>query len=218
MTALEGLGYDIRVIPKDPLLAKAVQSHPDMLTCRIGNRVVMNEAYYQNNKSCFDGVFVVTTDRCYTDKYPDDVLLNALVIGDTVYGRVDVICNEILSMCKRRVYVKQGYAACSCATVADRAVITSDLSLAKALECDGIDVCVIDPGYIRLDGYDYGFIGGASVRLDNGRVAFFGDVKKHPCFDKMKEFADKHGASLISLSDEPLTDCGGGFVLELEND
>lgn len=212
LSGLENLGFDVKVIPTDPLLAKSVRTHPDMLICKAGDRLVMTKDYYEKNASCFEGVPVTTTQSTYTDKYPGDVILNALIIGDTVYGRVDVICQEILDTCPRHVLVKQGYAACSCAKIADRAVITADKSLASALKNDGIDVCVIDSGNILLEGYGYGFIGGASVKLDNETVAFFGKIEDHPCYDQMRKFADDHGVSLISLSDEPLTDCGGGFL------
>ena len=54
------------------------------------------------------------------------------------------------------------------------------------------------------------FIGGASVRLSDSETAFFGDVTRHPDYAEMADFARGLGDVLVSLSDEELTDIGGG--------
>jgi len=77
---------------------------------------------------------------------------------------------------------------------------------------NGIDCILVSKDDIYLPGYDCGFIGGASVVLDD-KVCFFGDVKKHRDYEKMLEFVRKYDKDVISLSDEKLTDIGGAVVV-----
>ena len=60
---------------------------------------------------------------------------------------------------KRFVNVNQGYSKCSVAKVSEKAAITADSSLYKAMTEQGIDVLLISQGNITLKGYDCGFIG-----------------------------------------------------------
>ena len=61
---------------------------------------------------------------------------------------------------------------------------------------------------VKLAGYSYGFIGGASGVVDN-KVYFFGDIKKHPDCDAICDAITNEGFIPVSLSDEPLRDLGG---------
>jgi hypothetical protein len=91
--------------------------------------------------------------------------------------------------------------------VGDNAIITADPSIAKAVKEKGIDVLSVSPLGVRLDGYDYGFIGGASG-TDEENVYFCGNIDLHPDSERIKAFCRKHGKNAVSLSDEPLYDYG----------
>ncbi|MCD8117342.1 MAG: hypothetical protein LUE21_09570 [Oscillospiraceae bacterium] len=77
-----------------------------------------------------------------------------------------------------------------------------------------MDVLEITPGYIELSGYQYGFIGGASFRLDAHTIAFTGTLDRHP--DKMRilSFLAKHSVKPVFLTDRPLFDVGGAVLLQ----
>lgn len=148
------------------------------------------------------------------DRYPKNILLNFLYINNTLYGKLSAIDKNLLVYCRnnniKTVNVNQGYARCSTLVVNDNAAVTSDLSIEKALKNNGVEVLLISPGNIVLDGYDYGFIGGASGKIDENTVVFFGNVKNHPDYFKIKNFADKHNVSIkILCKENPLTDIGG---------
>ena len=68
----------------------------------------------------------------------------------------------------------------------------------------------ISPGSVLLDGYDYGFIGGASG-FDGRSLYFCGDVDLHPDGCAIRSFCDDHGIGCVSLSPLPLHDVGGIF-------
>ena len=92
-------------------------------------------------------------------------------------------------------------------------VITQDKTIYEALQKDGIPSLLITAGHIALPGYDTGFIGGASLALAGNTTAFFGKIEDHPDYERIRAFAEGLGATLLSLSNEVLTDCGGGFCL-----
>ncbi len=104
--------------------------------------------------------------------------LNCLYISGKLYGReeaIDVSVKKITAMKNgiEIVDVKQGYTRCSTAVIGKNSAITADSTIYNALTKNGIDVLKIDSGSVRLDGYGYGFIGGACTMIDDDTVAFF---------------------------------------------
>ncbi len=150
-------------------------------------------------------------------KYPENVRLNCLYLGGRLYAKHSATDSAVLDYCRRNdiptVNVNQGYTRCSTLIVADCAAITADKSVEKALKDNGAEVLLISPGHILLEGFDYGFIGGAGFS-DNGTVYFFGNIKKHPDYEKIKVFCEKHHAHIKILCAElPLTDLGGVVII-----
>ena len=150
-------------------------------------------------------------------KYPTNVLLNCLYHNHRLYGNVKAIDSVVIRYCKEQNIpvenVNQGYSRCSVLPVNDNAVITADRSLQKALVKNGAEVLLIQPGDIRLDGYPYGFIGGAGF-TDNDTVFFFGNVRKHPDYEKIKVFCNRYDSKIeILCPSEPLTDIGGAVLI-----
>ena len=73
---------------------------------------------------------------------------------------------------------------------------------------NGFDVLLLQKNCVNLEGYKYGFIGGASGKIAPDKIAFMGDISLHPEYDRIKRFLYKRDIEPISLSDEPLTDFG----------
>lgn len=148
------------------------------------------------------------------NKYPEDILLNFLYLNNTLYGKLSAIDKNLLDYCKenniKTVNINQGYARCSTLVLNEKALITSDLSIEKALKKDGVEVLLISSGNIILDGYDYGFIGGASGKIDENTVVFLGNITNHPDYRRIENFCENHNISIkIICKDMPLTDIGG---------
>lgn len=209
---LHALGYDPIRLPPFSRFDERVATHPDMLLFPMKESILLHKAYYEEHKAFFESLpfsFLLSNEEIGKD-YPKDVLFNALPIQNTVYGGKSV-SQEILSSFSRYAFVKQGYTRCSSCCVGD-GIITQDKTIFHALQKDGVEALLIFPGHIALKGYDTGFIGGASIALSQTLTAFFGKVEDHPDYEKISEFARRQGVKLLSLSNEPLTDCGGGFL------
>jgi hypothetical protein len=206
-------------LPPFSALDRRVASHPDMLIFGLDGKLFVCKDYYDEAKEQIDFIAsrseleIVLTSDTLSDVYPHDVAFNSFVVCDTLFGNEKYISQEIKDEAEatgvKLCSVKQGYAKCS-TVVLKNAVISADKGICDAAESLGADALLISAGGVALDGYDCGFIGGASIKLSGDCVAFFGDIKYHPSHEKIREFANAHNVRLIALSDEPLIDFGGG--------
>lgn len=212
---LSKLGFTVVRLTSFAALTKPVSSHPDMLLYPSEGGFLTFPGYLPEAERLLGGygISCSAVEETGGNTYPSDVALNALEIGKTVYGHSAAVANEIRRRAERFVGVRQGYARCSCAVLGEKAVVTADQGLAKALSADGIDVLTIRPGYIRLDGYDTGFIGGCGGSVDTERYAFFGNIYSHPDGEAIAAFAKRHHVEIVSLGKGELCDFGGIIAL-----
>ena len=136
---------------------------------------------------------------------------------DRLYAKLSAADESVLAFCRERnielINVRQGYTQCSTLVIAENAVVTADKTIEKALCRSGAEVLLIEAGDIRLEGFSYGFIGGAGF-ADNGVTYFFGDITKHPDYGRIEAFCRKHHSKIeIVCKKEPLTDIGGVVIL-----
>ncbi len=199
--ALADFGYDIIPTKNYNQFSKPERLHADMQLLRINDRLFTIE-------NC---------EKSLGERYPENVRLNCLLLGDCLYGKLSAVDDSVIDYCIENgiepVNVNQGYTRCSTLVVNENAVITSDKSIEKALKNNGADVLLITPGNIILEGFDYGFIGGASFTY-GGTVYFFGNIKEHPDYEMIKAFCEKYNSNIEILCEEmPLTDIGGAVLI-----
>ena len=155
-------------------------------------------------------------EKEYADKYPYDVLLNALPLGQHLLCNTKTVAKELLEIGLSVCHVNQGYTKCSSLPLGKDALITSDASIAQNAEKVGIKVLPIQSGHISLLGYDYGFIGGCASfapRQNIDTVFFCGDVSQHPDYNRISVFFQANGQSLVNLSNFGLCDVGTIFMI-----
>ncbi len=213
--SLAKMGYDCIKLPLFDKLQPAVATHADMLLFFDGSAILTHADYYLQNKQLFDGLQtrIDTTDEQIFADYPNDVLFNAVLTKEGVlFSKETSTSKFIKKYAKSIINVKQGYTACSTCRVSEIGFITTDKGLYDAYTKNGIDALLVEKKCIYLPGYDCGFIGGASVVLEEG-VCFFGNISEHTDYERISLFAEKHGKKVLSLSDEKLTDIGGAVVL-----
>lgn len=159
---------------------------------------------------------VILTENAIGGEYPQNVRLNAAVLGKTIIANTKHLDKQVLQFAQthdyRIIHVNQGYAKCSCAIVSDHALITADNGIYNSMKEYKIEVLKIRQGRAALEGAEYGFIGGASgLDICSGKqvLYFAGDIRSHPDHQRIKEFCDKHLTKTVSLSDDDLIDIGG---------
>lgn len=210
---IEKLGHTVISSDTVDIFSIPEQKHADMQILPINNDIfLINECTVLAEKLPKERLLFC--NKKAGNKYPEDILLNFLYLNNTLYGKLSAIDKNLLDYCKenniRTVNINQGYARCSTLVLNKKAVITSDLSIEKALKKDGVEVLLISSGSIVLDGYDYGFIGGASGKIEENTIAFFGNVTSHPDYKKIENFCDNHNLSInVICPYMSLTDIGG---------
>lgn len=191
---------------------KGINSHPDLQIHFIDdNTAVTAPQVYEHYKKILPKTVNIKkgiSEIGFT--YPQNCAYNIVRLGKTV------ICN---SLCAERtildfytevgyriINVKQGYAKCNVCPISDNAFITEDRGIYKTVKNanTNIEIYLINPGSVRLDGFEYGFIGGASGLCGNG-VIFCGNSLSNA---EIAEILDKKGINAITLSDGEMYDYG----------
>ena len=209
VVTLLNMGFEPIFIPKSPYLQEPVSAHPDMSVAKIGKRLFVAKGtehlFYEE-----DCIECNMEERMHL--YPDDIAFNCAVVGNYVFCKKDYLDKEILKYLEENdfniINTKQGYAKCSTCVVSDNAIITEDDNIVECALNAGIDALKIRKGYVKLDGYDYGFIGGASGLLNKNLLCFNGCIENHHDFSAIRNFCLKHNVELLSLNNEPLYDVG----------
>ncbi len=219
ISKVENMGISVIAVDACLALANPVNSHADMLIHHLGG----NNFATALNLPCFRQLESEEASIAYIGErlgnvYPYDILLNFARVGNFVFGRADIMPlllreyfkNNDISM----INVKQGYAKCSTAVVDENSIITADESIAGAAKLIGLDVLLISPGNIVLNGYNTGFIGGCCGKIGKWKMAFTGNIYTHPDGEKIANFLFDRNIQHIFLFNGPLIDIGGILPLK----
>ena len=224
--SLINYGFSLIELKENNKYDAAVAAHPDIFLFLSENTIIIDksikdkfsqqqfskerEIKFTNQTNVLGGMML----------YPNDCTLNFAKIGSYLIGKKDIANNELLKIARAEGYefinVNQGYAKCNVCIVNDNAIITEDIGIAEACRNNNIDVLLLKTHSVKLDGYNYGFIGGASgteYRNNNNIVYFCGCIENHPEYIQIKNFCSTHNAQPISLSDEDLHDRGSIFFI-----
>ena len=216
---LQIFGYYVIKLPACSSLTEAIESHPDSLLFRVGNRIVATCNYCDEAAYVFSDVreFCPEARLGFIDValgkgFPNDAGMNAATIGKYLIANKKTVAREILEISEKEglalINVNQSYPNCSILKINDENVITADVGISRALSEVGINVLLITPGHISLPPYEYGFIGGASG-VDGKTVYFLGDIMTHPDGKRITEFIENLGMKAVSLDSGELQDMGG---------
>ena len=176
----------------------AISHHPDIFLCKMG--IDEHAPIFFAEKADLGA------------EYPEDVAFNAACTGKYFIHNLNYTNPRLLNAAKdagmELIHVRQGYTKCSIAIVDEHSIITYDEGIVRACsKYPELEVLQISPGFIRLDGYDTGFIGGTCGRVDD-EIIFNGDLFAHPDFHRILRFIESRGLRCKWFADYKLTDIG----------
>lgn len=199
-TYLENAGHVIHNFPELRTVSSLVANHPDVLLCKLGAKP---------ESPIYEGA-----PNELSPLYPGDCRYNAACTGKFFIHRLDITDSELLAAAKascgdelQLINARQGYAKCSTVIVDEDSVITYDKGIAKPCEAAGMNVLLVEPGFVKLRGADTGFIGGASGRV-GGEIIFNGDLSVHPNFREITAFIETQGLGCKWFESYELEDIG----------
>ena len=191
-------GYILETIVSEGIVDKGISNHPDIFLCKMG--------------AC-DGspLFFAGKDDLGRD-YPADCAFNAACTGSFFIHKLSATSEKLLLAAKEMgmtlIDVQQGYTKCSVVVVDETSIITYDEGIIRACsKYPELSVLRVAPGFVRLDGYDTGFIGGASGRVGK-EIIFHGDLFGHPDFSAIVDFIESRGLTCRWFPQFNLTDIG----------
>lgn len=217
-------GYSCLRAPAEPRLPRPVRGHPDLSVFFAPDALYTTADYAARASAELRALcrslglpLRLVTGRV-GDRYPQDVLLDALAVGGRLFCLPQATAPELTARPDLRVIpVRQGYAKCAALPVADQAIVSADPSILQAAEREGLPICRIEPGGVRLCGYSTGLIGGAASYAPYrpaDMVFFCGSLSTHPSGAEIQRLLTAHGLAVTELTDMPLTDIGTIFLLE----
>lgn len=203
------------ILKKSNKLDNEVAFHADMLFSYLGagNALISPNQELFKNSLIGLGLRVEEAEFEPFKPYPNDILLNATLLGDYL------ICNEkhtskkLLNFANENnmniINSKQGYAKCSICVVNENAIITEDDGIASLLKNSQIDVLKVQPNQVNLSNKHFGFLGGASGKLSKGEILFNGNLKQHIDYNNIISFLNNYKINALFDESYNLTDIGG---------
>jgi len=209
---LKRFGCKIIPIPANESVAPALRYHADLSVFFLNRDSAVIAPQFAGSileKELTDaGISVIISQSQQGKEYPQDVTLCGCKIGESLCCNTATIDNFITNIFSNRIIsVKQGYTKCAVSVVDERSIITSDAGIHKAACIAGIDSLLIEAGHLELTGYDTGFIGGCSGRIDNN-IILSGRLDAHPDKAAIESFISSKGKNIIYLTDRAIFDVG----------
>ncbi len=195
-----------------------LSGHCDLMAAHLGRKTVVTSEFL-NNSHIFDNLCVEQlTIQNPTDKlYPMDAGLNFCIVGDKLIYNPKTACESAVSLLKcEKIPCKQGYTKCSICVVDENSIITADSKIAQSAAAHGIDALLVGKKLIALDGFDYGFIGGASFKIGKNKLAFTGNINNVTERERIESFLNKRGIEAVYLTSNGLFDIGSAIPLTEE--
>lgn len=216
-STLNEMGIVTILLRANCAISPNIHCHTDMSVFHMGqNRIVLSrhidgiaQIDDRLRKMGFD---IIITDRPNGSDYPEDIALNACLLGDMLFHKKGCTDANILAAAHefgwKSIYVNQGYAKCSICVLDKKHIITSDTVIHKKALDAGVESLLISPGQINLEGYNTGFIGGACGKISKHEIAFTGILKHHIDEKRILEFIKSAGLEPVFLTQEPIYDVG----------
>mgnify|MGYP006992083513 CR=1 FL=1 len=206
--------FAIKVVSatENKLLDAPISKHADILANYVGKSTFLaeiNQVELCNFIEDYDGKSVLIDN--IQSPYPNDCLLNFADIGDYIICNKSILSEQIVKYLPQKeiIDVKQGYSKCSVCICKQNTVITDDISIYNALlQYDNINSLLVEKGSVRINEYNYGFIGGCCGLINKDLLLFNGDLSTHSDFDKIQKFLYDNNVKYIDVKNKPLTDIG----------
>ena len=219
---LRELGQTPLYLPDNPMLDPRLASHADLSCFPAGEHIWLSPQFKGteiHEMLLKIGHFVYFPNILEGKTYPADAHLNLCAVGKHLFFSPKTSAPEIVEFLTisegyQPIPVKQAYLRCAMLPADEERIINADPGVAKAAGAAGLQVLQIEPGHVALEGFAYGFLGGAGFLLPEQKLAVLtGRLDRHPDKGRIEAFLRERGLALHTLTDEPIFDIGSAFVL-----
>ena len=193
-------------------------AHADLHLLHLGGRkIILSREQCNNAEKLIEmGFDVQVLDTPLGDKYPADVPLNAALFGNYAILNPKTVCKNIDFSGRSLIPVRQGYTKCSVCVVDENSIITADNKIAAIASAAGMNVLRISETITALDGFEHGFIGGASFKINRNEMAFTGIINDTAERLRIERFLNERGIHAVYLTEESIFDIGSAIPIAEE--
>ncbi len=196
-------------------LLRGLDTHTDILVHPLpSGEIVVDRDNFEYYKNIFPDKKILPSHSILSKKYPKDVPLNAFTFKNYFIHNLKYTDKVLLDYYKNSGYqmidIKQGYGKCSCLVTNDF-IITSDGGIYESLR-DFIPIYKIDHKQIKLQNFNYGFIGGA-IGVLGKKIFFTGDFSHHSSHEEILKIINKYNYEIEILSKDPIEDFGSIYFI-----
>lgn len=208
-------------MPDNPYIDPRLAGHADLSVNKFSENGVILSKYLQNTELFRQlnalGYDCILSENAENKEYPYDAGLNVCQIGTKLIYNSRTICeilnNRLEAFILNRIDCRQGYSKCAVCIADENSIITADRAIADKAKDTGMDVLLINDGIVSLDGYNYGFIGGATFKLSKFKIAFTGVIDSSSEKNAVENFLSEHGIEAVYLTQNRLFDIGSAILI-----
>lgn len=198
-----------------------LSGHCDLMSAHLGGRRIVVCEFLKNsqliNNKELPEVELFTVPDPTGKAYPKDAGLNFCLIGrKLIYNPKTANSSVVSELDCEMIPCKQGYTKCSICVVDENAIITADTKIVQIAAENGIEALLVEKDIAALDGFEYGFIGGASFKIDRNKIAFTGIINNTDEKNRIESFLSSRGIEAIYLTEHELFDIGSAIPLTEE--
>ncbi|HNW81790.1 MAG TPA: hypothetical protein PKG52_02760 [bacterium] len=213
--------YIIRY-PDSGRIKNSTKAHPDLRICKVTESLAVvspDLPQYFIDEMNYSGIEIIKGEKIPFGKYPDDIPYNCAVTENFAVHNFKycdpVIVSTLKKLNKKLIDVKQGYSKCSICFTGKNTVITEDPEIAQAVKNNGFQSLLIGRGSIKLEGFDYGFFGGATGFIEPDTLLINGSLSTHKSAGIITDFAKANNIRIVELNQDHITDTGSIIVFNI---
>lgn len=193
---------------------KRLEGHCDLMAVHLGGSKIAVQADRIDSCENINNVELIKIAAPLKPEYPYDAGLNICIVGDRLIYNPKSANPQIVSQINgARLCCKQGYTKCSICVVDENSIITADNKIAFIASAAGLNVLSVNEKLTALDGFEHGFIGGASFKINRNEMAFTGTINNSNERKRIESFLDNRGVQAVYLTDEPIFDIGSAIPI-----
>ena len=218
---LENLGINPLFVPDNNYIDTRLSGHADLSVLHVGGNRLWLAPYLRGSQFSEQliamGFLLDYPNIQQSAVYPGDAQLNVCICGRYAICNPAVVPKTIVEFLTSTGFnvaaCRQGYAKCSVCVVDEGSIITADRGIEAVAREAGLDVLLIEPGFIALDGFQYGFIGGAAFKISRSKLVFTGTLDNYKSKNVILSFLERRQVEPIYLTNRPVFDIGSGLPI-----
>lgn len=196
-----------------------LSGHCDLMAAHLGNNVLAVQESIVRDCENIHNIELIRIPAPIKPEYPHDAALNFCIVGDKLIYNPKTADASVINRLKLRLLAcRQGYTKCSVCVVDEASIITADNKIAQIAMSAGMSVLYVKEDLAALDGFEHGFLGGASFKISRNGMAFTGVINDADEKRRIESFLNDRGINAVYLTSERLFDIGSAIPIIEEID